>query len=886
MGEQRENKKNTPLCMALLAHVDAGKTTLSEGIMYLSGALRKLGRVDHRDAFLDTDVQERERGITIFSKQAMLKWKGREITLMDTPGHVDFSGEMERVLPVLDAAILVISGSDGVQGHTVTLWKLLKRYEIPTFIFVNKMDQPGTDKGKILKDLQKYLGAEVTDFENENFYEEAAVHDENSLEEYLDTGEISKETISDMIVKRRLFPAFFGSALKTQGIESIMNAVTEYMPQKEYPEAFSAYVYKIGRDQTGARITYAKITGGSLKVRTLLKGEIKGKTEENLWEEKVSQIRLYSGSKYTTADEVKAGAVCALMGLNYTRSMDMLGEKAEEKQPELEPVFSYSVILPKDVDVHTALARFRILEEEDPLLRVKWRAQLNEIHVELMGEVQLEVLKRTVKDRFQMDVDFGDGGILYKETIENAVEGVGHYEPLRHYAEVHLLMEPGERGSGIRIQSSVSEDELDRNWQRLIITHLLEKQYIGVLTGSPVTDIKISLIAGRAHLKHTEGGDFRQATYRAFRQGLMQAKNILLEPWYDVRLEIPQECVGRAMSDLTQMGGSYAAPELIGDEAVVTGRVPVQEARYYAKEVQAYTKGRGRFSFSVRGYEKCRDQDRIINQIGYDPERDVENTADSVFCSHGAGVIVKWNEAASHMHIQTGVLAEKKHEEKKESLSASRGGDIDDRELQRIFERTYGQVKDRAFETSRSYQRQTEKVHVEIKPKRPEYLLVDGYNILHAWDDTREEAQRDLDSARRMIMDILANYQGFTSQRLILVFDAYKVSGGIGSVTKYNGIDVVYTKEAETADSFIEKTAYEISKYNSVRVATSDALEQMIIFGSGALRVSAQELRKEVESANVEIRKIISKGNTALKDYKVLRAYRDAQKKTGESESE
>jgi len=485
-----------------------------------------------------------------------------------------------------------------------------------------------------------------------------------------------------------------------------------------------------------------------------------------------------------------------------------------------------------------------------------------------------------------MDVDFGDGGILYKETIENAVEGVGHYEPLRHYAEVHLLMEPGERGSGIRIQSSVSEDELDRNWQRLIITHLLEKQYIGVLTGSPVTDIKISLIAGRAHLKHTEGGDFRQATYRAFRQGLMQAKNILLEPWYDVRLEIPQECVGRAMSDLTQMGGSYAAPELIGDEAVVTGRVPVQEARYYAKEVQAYTKGRGRFSFSVRGYEKCRDQDRIINQIGYDPERDVENTADSVFCSHGAGVIVKWNEAASHMHIQTGVLAEKKHEEKKESLSASRGGDIDDRELQRIFERTYGQVKDRAFETSRSYQRQTEKVHVEIKPKRPEYLLVDGYNILHAWDDTREEAQRDLDSARRMIMDILANYQGFTSQRLILVFDAYKVSGGIGSVTKYNGIDVVYTKEAETADSFIEKTAYEISKYNSVRVATSDALEQMIIFGSGALRVSAQELRKEVESANVEIRKIISKGNTALKDYKVLRAYRDAQKKTGESESE
>ncbi len=882
MGEQRENKKNTPLCMALLAHVDAGKTTLSEGIMYLSGALRKLGRVDHRDAFLDTDVQERERGITIFSKQAMLKWNDREITLMYTPEHVDFSGEMERVLPVLDAAILVISGADGVQGHTVTLWKLLKKYQIPTFLFINKMDQPGTEKEKILKDLQKYLGAEVTDFENDGFFEEAAVHDECALEEYLETGGISDKTISDMIERRRLFPAFFGSALKIQGIESLMNAVVRHMPEKEYPEEFSAYVYKIGRDATGARITYTKITGGSLKVRTLLKGEIKGKAEENLWEEKISQIRLYSGSKFTAVDEVRAGSVCALMGLNHTRCMDMLGAKSEETQPELEPVFSYSVILPKDADVHTALSRFRILEEEDPLLRVKWRAQVNEIHVQLMGEVQLEVLKRTVKDRFGMDIDFGEGGILYKETIENKVEGVGHYEPLRHYAEVHLLLEPGERGSGIRIQSAVSEDELDRNWQRLIITHLLEKKYVGVLTGSPVTDLRVSIIAGRAHLKHTEGGDFRQATYRAFRQGLMQARSVLLEPWYDVRLEIPSECVGRAMSDLTQMGGSYATPELIGEEAVVTGRVPVQEARYYAKEVQAYTRGRGRFTFSVRGYEKCRDQDKIIMEIGYDPERDVENTADSVFCSHGAGVAVKWNEAAAHMHIQTGILVEKKREEGTNASGRMRAGDINDEELKRIFERTYGQVKDRAFETSKSCQKPVERVHVEIKPKRPEYLLVDGYNILHAWEDTRAEAQRDLDSARRMIMDILANFQGFTNQRLILVFDAYKVAGGVGSVTKYNGIDVVYTKEAETADSFIEKTAYEISKYNSVRVATSDALEQMIIFGSGALRVSAQELRKEVESANVEIRKFIEKGNTTLKDYKILRAYRDAQKKTEE----
>ncbi|MBQ1255863.1 MAG: TetM/TetW/TetO/TetS family tetracycline resistance ribosomal protection protein, partial [Clostridia bacterium] len=558
------------------------------------------------------------------------------------------------------------------------------------------------EKQKILKDLQKYLGAEITEFANENFFEEAAVHDERALEEYLEKGAVSKEILSDMIGKRRIFPAFFGSALKIQGIEAIMDALSEYMPHKEYPDDFSAYVYKIGRDQTGARITYAKITGGSLKVRTLLKGEIQGKTEDNLWEEKVSQIRLYSSNRFNAVDEVKAGSVCALMGLNYTRCMDMLGAKTEEKQPELEPVFSYSVILPKDTDVHTALSKFRILEEEDPLLRVKWRAQLNEIHVQLMGEVQLEVIRRTVKDRFQMDVDFGDGGILYKETIENTVEGVGHYEPLRHYAEVHLLLEPGERGSGIRIRSAVSEDELDRNWQRLIITHLLEKKYIGVLTGSPVTDINVSIIAGRAHLKHTEGGDFRQATYRAFRQGLMQAKNVLLEPWYDVRLEIPQECVGRAMSDLTQMGGSYAAPELVGNEAIVTGRVPVQEARYYAREVQAYTRGRGRFSFSVRGYEKCRDQEKIISEIGYDPERDVDNTADSVFCSHGAGVIVKWNEAPGRMHIQTGILDEKNHAEEAEIPAGPRGGEIDDKELQRIFERTYGQIKDRAFETSRS----------------------------------------------------------------------------------------------------------------------------------------------------------------------------------------
>ena len=645
--------------------------------------------------------------------------------------------------------------------------------------------------------------------------------------------------------------------------------------EKEYPDAFSARVFKIGRDNQGARLTYVKVTGGSIKVRNLLSGNRLSGDEENRWEEKVSQIRLYSGAKFQTADEVKCGEICALMGLNHTSCGDMLGAEEGKSQTELEPVFSYRVMMKPDQDVHSVLGKFRILEEEDPLLRVKWNEILQEIHVQLMGEVQLEVLKRTMKDRFALEVDFGEGGILYKETIANKVEGVGHYEPLRHYAEVHLLMEPGERGSGIRLMSAVSEDELERNWQRLILTHLMEKNYTGVLTNSPLTDIKITLIAGRAHLKHTEGGDFRQATYRAVRQGLMQAESVLMEPWYDIRLELPSECLGRAMSDLTQMGASYATPELIGNETIVTGRVPVQEARFYAKEVASYTRGRGRIALSVRGYEPCRESEKIIREIAYDAERDIDNPADSVFCSHGAGVVVKWNKAAEHMHIQTGILKEKPAEEERPVLIRPTVSFADDRELQRIFERTYGEIGKRDFRP-RSISEAAEKVHVEIKPKRPEYLLVDGYNILHAWEDTREEARRDLDSARRMLMDILANYQGVTGERLILVFDAYRVAGGVGSVSKYNGIDVVYTKEAETADSFIEKTAYEISKYNRVRVATSDGLEQMIIFGNGALRVSAQELRKEVENANVEIRKFIEQRKGSVKAYRIEKALNEA----------
>ncbi|MBQ3078469.1 MAG: TetM/TetW/TetO/TetS family tetracycline resistance ribosomal protection protein [Clostridia bacterium] len=871
------------LALGILAHVDAGKTTLSEGIMYMSGQLRRLGRVDHRDAFLDTDVQERERGITIFSKQAMLMWKERAITLMDTPGHVDFSGEMERVLPILDAAVLVVSGADGIQGHTATLWRLLKKYEVPVFLFINKMDQSGADRENVMKQLNKYFGDRIIDAGRSDFMEEAAVNDEDALQEFLETGELADETIGRMILERKLFMCFFGSALKLDGVERLMDAFCKFFPKREYPEQFAAKVFKIGRDAQGARLTYLKVTGGILKVRNLLSGNSSFGNGE-AWEEKVSQIRFYSGAKFTSAEEAPAGSICAVLGLNQTRVGDGLGDEENDLRAELEPVFGFKVLLKPEDDAHTVLSKLRILEEEDPLLRVRWRAGLNEIHVQLMGDVQLEVLRRILHDRFGVDADFGEGGILYKETIADRVEGAGHYEPLRHYAEVHLLMEPGERGKGIRIMTAVSEDELERNWQRLIITHLFEKQHVGVLTGSPITDINITLIAGRAHLKHTEGGDFRQATYRAVRHGLMQAKSVLLEPWYDMRLEIPADCVGRAMSDLMQMGGSYATPELIGEEAVVIGRVPVKEARFYAREVAAYTRGRGRIAVSVRGYEPCRESEKIIEAIGYDAERDTENSADSVFCSHGAGVLVKWTEAARHMHIQTGVLNEKNEEAEEAFVRKNAPASVseeEDKELQRIFERTYGQTKPRAFDVG-PQRAPKEYVKVEIQPQKPEYLLVDGYNIMYAWEDLRSEMNRDLDSARKMLMDIMSNFQGFTSVNLILVFDAYKVSGGVGSIQKYGGVDVVYTKEAETADSYIERAAHEISKNYRVRVATSDALEQMIIFGSGALRVSAKELRKEVENANVEIRKFIQSNNGGMRVYKVEKALKAAMEKKKE----
>ena len=861
------------LTVGILAHVDAGKTTLSEAILYQSGRLRRLGRVDHRDAFLDTDAQERERGITIFSKQAEFEWKKRPVTLMDTPGHVDFSGETERVLGVLDCAILVISGADGVQGHTLTLWKLLKKYNLPVFLFVNKMDQPGTDKKALLASLRERFGAECADTASESFLEDAAGNDENAISEFLETGTLSLKTISGLVEARKLFPCRFGSALKLDGVDALLDSVCAFMGEKEYPDEFSARVYKIARDAQGARLTYLKVTGGTLRVRALLSGG----GSESPWEEKISQIRFYSGVKFNPADEAPAGAICAVTGLTQTKCGEGLGAEAASPAPALEPVFHYQVILPPDADPHNALSRLKTLEEEDPLLRVAWNARLKEIRVQLMGEVQLEILKRALLDRFGLNVDFGEGGILYKETISTSVEGVGHYEPLRHYAEVHLLMEPAPRGKGIRISSACSEDDLERNWQRLIFTHLLEKQHVGVLTGSPITDIDITLLAGRAHLKHTEGGDFREATYRAVRQGLMCAKSVLLEPWYDIQLVIPSECVGRAINDITQMGGKFDPPETAGEETVIIGAVPVRDARSYAREVAIYTRGRGRLTCSVRGYDVCRDPEKVISEIGYDWERDTANSPDSVFCSHGAGVLVKWNEAPSRMHIQTGAFAPVKNDIPELPRPVRQDADEQEKQLMAIFERTYGQIKPRSFDPRAAAP--AVKTFESVEPPRPEYLLVDGYNIINAWDDLRETAQTDLEGARRALMDILSNYQGFQSARVILVFDAYRVPMNPGSVEKYDKIDVVYTKEAETADSYIEKATYEISKRNRVRVATSDGMEQLIILGNGALRVPATEFRKEIESAKVEINKILAENNRRKNGRAVERALADAQRR-------
>ncbi len=881
MGEQKEEKQGRrPICVGLLAHVDAGKTTLSEGMLYQSGQLKKLGRVDHKDAFLDTEEQERQRGITIFSKQAVFQMGDRPVTLLDTPGHVDFSSEMERVLSVLDYAVLVISGTDGVQSHTRTLWRLLSRYHIPTFLFINKMDLPGTHRQSLMEQLRRQLDGGCVDFDPhrppEELWEEAALCDEDTMAAYLEEGRLEPEDLSSLIAQRKLFPCYFGSALRLQGVTELLEGLERYATPRTYGQEFAARVYKIGRDPQGARLTYLKVTGGTLRVKALLSG--KGRAGEEPWEEKVDQIRIYSGARYQAVDQAPAGTVCAVTGLSRTWAGEGLGAEAGSTLPVLEPVLTYQVILPPDKDPHTALSQLRQLEEEDPQLHLVWNEQLRQIHIQLMGQVQLEILQKVIAQRFSMEVSFGQGNIVYKETIANKVEGVGHYEPLRHYAEVHLILEPGERGSGLCFDVQCPEEVLERSWQRLVLSHLEEKTHLGVLTGSPITDMKITLVGGRAHEKHTEGGDFRQATYRAVRQGLMQAESVLLEPWYDLRLELPPTAVGRAMADIQRMGGVVFPPESQGEEAVLTGRAPVSALGDYAAQVTAYTKGQGRLSLALGGYAPCHDQQRVVEQMGYDPQRDLENSPDSVFCAHGAGFAVKWDQVPEYMHLPS--FLEKKREEVVEAAPAApavsryTGSLEEDKELMAIYERTYGPIRRRDFESRAK--KAPEKPKQEAEEEKPavrqtlsgpglsrqeEYLLVDGYNIIFAWDELKTIAQKSMDTARQILMDILSNYQGYRGNHVILVFDAYKVPGNLGSVSRYHNIHVVYTKEAETADSYIEKTTYSIARHHKVQVATSDNLEQVIILGHGALRISAAELRAQVGQVKQQIDQILEESH-------------------------
>ena len=922
MGDTSENKNNQSeiknkkrICMGILAHVDAGKTTLSEGILYLTGGLRKLGRVDHGDAFLDNFALERSRGITIFSKQAVFPLGETEVTLIDTPGHVDFSAEMERALWVMDYAVLVVSGADGIQGHTETLWRLLKAYRIPTFIFVNKMDQDGTDREALLQELKKNLDDGCIAFDSlrlpqetgtkgsaagvenardealisagsEDILEEIAMCDEDVLEAYMETGDIRKSDVIRLIGGRKIFPCYFGSALKLSGVETLLAGLEQFTRMPEYPDEFAAKVFKISRDEQGSRLTHIKITGGSLKVKTSF-GE----------KEKVDQIRVYSGAKYGMQDVAEAGTVCALTGLSETAAGQGLGEEKDLEAPLLEPVLSRSVILPEGTDVPKALRQLKQLEEEDPLLHIVWNSRLEEIQMQLMGEVQTEVLKSMIAERYQMDVEFGAGRIMYKETIADTVTGVGHYEPLRHYAEVHLRMEPGERGSGLVFGTDCSEDNLDGNWQRLILTHLMEKEHPGVLAGMPITDMKITLTAGKAHLKHTEGGDFRQATYRAVRQGLMQAESVLLEPWYVFRLELPAEQVGRAMADVQKRYGTFEAPLMEGERAVLSGRAPVSEMLDYPAEVQSYTGGRGRLALRLEGYYPCHNQEEVLADIGYDSEGDVDNPSGSIFCSHGAGFFVPWDQVPDYMHIkekipditdsaddgEANAFVRGKNEIMEEKKDARDSGVtyassyIEDKELEAIFLREFGSKKQqedryrgyrktsgRAADTSGSRSSSgsgTSKYSgaagtLSGRNEEKQYLLVDGYNIIFAWDFLKELAEMNLEAARGKLMDILCNYQGFSGVTLIAVFDAYKVKGNPGEIFKYHNIHVVYTKEAETADQYIEKTTHELGHKHQVTVATSDSLEQVIVMGQGARRLSASDFREEVEQAEQEIRRI------------------------------
>lgn len=869
------------IVVGILAHVDAGKTTLSEALLYRGGTIRKQGRVDHQDAYLDTFTLERQRGITIFSKQAKAVFGEMEMTLLDTPGHVDFSMEMERTLQVLDYAVLIISGTDGVQAHTETLWRLLEEYHIPTFLFVNKTDLLGEEFTKekqksMVESFQERLDASIVDFTEESpMMEEAAMCGEDAMEEFLEKGSLSKETIALLAAERKLFPCFFGSALKLNGVDAFIKGMADYCCELAYPESFGARIYKITRDDQGKRLTHLKLTGGSLKVKGLLNGE------------KVDQIRIYSGNKYEAVEEAFAGGIYAVTGPAKTYPGQGIGVEDEAAKPVLSPVMTYQVLLPEDTDPAVALPKLRELEEEDPGLHVVWNESLKEIHVQIMGKVQLEILKDMIRERFGIEVDFGTGSIVYKETIASAVEGVGHFEPLRHYAEVHLIMEPLPSGSGLVFESSVSEDELDLNWQRLILTHLGEREHPGVLTGAAITDMRITLAGGRAHLKHTEGGDFRQATYRAVRQGLKSGESILLEPFYDFELEIPGEQIGRAMSDIRRMQGTFEPPETLGDTSLLKGRVPVASSVDYMSEVNAYTKGRGRLRLQFGGYGPCHNAEEVIERIGYDSEEDMENPTGSVFCSHGSGFYVNWNEVPDHMHIESCMAKDNREQEKDREQEAVRGeydktgqskgsgrkkrewSGYADKELEEIMLREFGPVRRKEY-GSRNTRYIAGGKSVDAgeyykkhrgKNRNPaeNYLLVDGYNIIFAWEELKDLAKTNLDAARGRLMDILCDYQGFTKCHLILVFDAYKVKGNPGEVGKYHNIHVVYTKEAETADMYIEKATKEIAPNHRVRVATSDGLEQLIIMGHGAMRVSAAEFYREVMETKKKVREIIEK---------------------------
>ena len=948
MGGQKPEGMKKHICTGLLAHVDAGKTTLSEAILYTTGTIRKLGRVDNKDAFLDTYQLERARGITIFSKQAELTLGDTAVTLLDTPGHVDFSAEMERTLQVLDYAVLVINGADGVQGHTETIWRLLKRYRIPVFLFVNKMDQPGTDREALLSGLKRRLDSAVTDFtgvtagtdgilsysgdrENgEEIFEEISMAGEEFLEEYLERGILSVDPVRRAVKERRLFPCYFGSALKLTGVEEFLKGFETFTAGTGYSREFGARVFKISRDSQGNRLTHLKITGGSLKVKSFLDQE---------QTEKVNQIRIYSGEKFELASEAEAGCICVVTGPSDTRPGQGFGVERSGKSPLLEPVLTYQVILPDGADAHVMLKNLRLLEEEDPLLHIVWDETLGEIRAQVMGQVQMEILKSQILERFGVEVDFGTGNIVYKETIQRPVEGVGHFEPLRHYAEVHLLMEPLEPGSGLVLGCDCSEDLLDRNWQRLVLTHLEEKKYRGTLTGSEITDMRITLTAGQAHIKHTEGGDFRQATYRAVRQGLKEAGCRLLEPYYEFILEVPEESVGRAMADIDRMYGKFQAPETGNGMAVLTGSAPAACMRDYQREVTNYTRGRGRLSLSLKGYEPCHNQEEVVEAMGYDFDGDLADPAGSVFCSHGAGVVVPWDQVKKHMHVQTpldkrraaGVdLPDRKEREDESSgagvpegrsgagagggrsSAAGTGGGAgrlsasyyEDRELEEIFKRTYGEPK-RSYPPGNALGQRTAGGRSAGVPghgtgsgqstdgpgqktaggrragsSRPgpwgpdradrksgrgtgaadtssgteeEYLLVDGYNIIFAWEELSELAKVNIDGARYRLMDILCNYQGYKKCTLIVVFDAYKVEGNTGEAIKYHNIHVVYTKEAETADQYIEKLAHKIGPRYRVTVATSDGLEQLIIRGQGCLLLSARDLKEEVDYVESQI---------------------------------